>query len=82
LAGIRPDAEHPGYRHVTIAPQQGLAETLSWVKASVPTPYGPISVEWRGKELQVDLPVGVTADVVWGTNQTTVKAGHWKFKKD
>ena len=82
LAGLRPDAEHPGYRHVTIAPQQGLAETLSWVKASVPTPYGPISVEWRGKELQVDLPVGVTADVVWGTNQTVVTAGHWKFKKD
>lgn len=80
LAGIRPDPLVPGYRHVTIAPQQ--PDGVSWVEASVPTPYGRLSVKWKGRTLRLTVPAGTTADVVWGTKHHTVGAGDWKFKKD
>ena len=59
LGGIIPDA--PGYRHVTIAPQ--VPKGLEWVEVSLGTPYGKISVDRNGSELNVDLPVGVSATI-------------------
>ncbi|MBQ9701986.1 MAG: alpha-rhamnosidase, partial [Bacteroidales bacterium] len=55
LAGIVP--LEPGYRRVRIAPQ--LTDKLDWVKATVGTPYGPLTVRRQGKEIQVDAPVGI-----------------------
>ena len=43
LAGIRPDPQHPGYKHFYIDPQP--CEGIEWVKASKPTLYGDIKVE-------------------------------------
>ena len=55
LAGIVP--LEPGYRRVRIDPQ--LTDRLEWVKATVGTPYGPLTVRRQGKEIQVDAPVGI-----------------------
>ncbi|MBO6063886.1 MAG: family 78 glycoside hydrolase catalytic domain [Bacteroidales bacterium] len=59
LGGIR--ALEPGYRRVRIAPQ--APEGLEWVKVTQETPYGPITVHRQGKQLQVSIPVGVTAEI-------------------
>ena len=79
LAGITIDTQQPGYRHITIRPQQ--TEGVSWVQARVPTPYGDVSVRWKKKTLRVELPVGVTADVIWGDKKHTIGSGVWRFNK-
>lgn len=80
LAGITPDSQQPGYRHMTIRPQQ--PKGLDWVKASLPTPYGKVSVEWNEHTLCVKLPIGTTADVVWGNQVHKVSSGEWRFNKN
>ena len=45
LAGIRPDEDDPGYRHILIDPQ--APEGVTWVKASKETPYGTVRVDWK-----------------------------------
>ena len=59
LGGIVP--LEPGFRRVRIDPQ--VPEGLEWVKVTQETPYGPIVVERRGDCLDVDLPIGVTAEI-------------------
>jgi len=54
-------ATEPGYRRCHIAPQ---ACGLEWVKGAVPTPYGLIVVEWQGRNGQVTIPAGITANVM------------------
>lgn len=52
-----------GFQRVTIRPDLlGLA----WARGQVPTPHGPIHVEMREtqNELQITLPVGVTANLL------------------
>jgi len=38
LAGIHPDPEQPGFRHLYLAPQ--LVADLDWVKAGHHSPHG------------------------------------------
>ena len=59
LGGIQ--ALEPGYRRVRIEPQ--APEGLGWVKVTQETPYGPIIVHQQGENLQVSIPVGVTAEI-------------------
>lgn len=65
LAGILPDEEMPGYKHIHIKPQ--ITDAISWVKASKDTPYGQLKVEWEKREnlfvLNVQIPVGSYASV-------------------
>ncbi len=59
ILGIQPTAA--GFREVTIRPD--LAG-LEWARGSVPTPQGPISVDYKaggGLDAQIDVPAGVTA---------------------
>ncbi len=42
ILGVQPAA--PGFREVRISPQ---ASGLEWARGTVPTPHGPIRVEWR-----------------------------------
>jgi alpha-L-rhamnosidase len=60
VGGISP--LEPGYRRVRIAPRPGGG--LTWAKASLDTPHGEVSVEWRlhGTEIAVEtaLPQGMT----------------------
>ncbi|MBI5083105.1 MAG: family 78 glycoside hydrolase catalytic domain [Acidobacteria bacterium] len=65
LAGIRPDPAAPGWRHLVIQPEP--VGDIRWVKASVETPRGPVTVDWRVEDkkfiLNVSIPPGVSATV-------------------
>lgn len=76
LAGIVPDEQNPGFRHVFIAPQ--LVKGISWVKAAKDTPFGPLKVEWKLEEgafiMNADIPVGskATISVPVKANEVTI----------
>lgn len=53
LAGIRADPEAPGYRRFTVAPE--IPEGLDWVRASLQTVRGPLSVEWKRAGASIEL---------------------------
>ena len=79
LAGIRPDAAAPGYRHFFVDPQP--TDGVTWVKATKPTPYGDICVELTDDTLRLTVPVGTTATIYPGTRlQQTLPAGQWTIK--
>ena len=78
VAGIRPDKNHPGYRHFFIDPQD--VDGVEWIKASKPTPYGVIHVEKNGNKLSVTVPVGTTATVLTGASVRELGAGKWGLK--
>ena len=79
LAGIRPDAKAPGYRHFFVDPQP--TDGVTWVKATKPTPYGDICVELTDDTLRLTVPVGTTATIYPGTRlQQTLPAGQWTIK--
>lgn len=81
LAGIRPDASKPGFRHFTIAPVKTTG--IDKVHCSQPTPYGDIVVDIDyGTGMTIDVPVGTCATVLLPWNQTIVDipAGHYTFK--
>jgi alpha-L-rhamnosidase len=63
ILGITPTA--PGFRTCEIKP---YFAGLAWAKGSVPTPRGPVSVQWRrvnGKtRMEIDSPVSVFAELV------------------
>jgi alpha-L-rhamnosidase len=60
VAGIAPDPDAPGYKHVLIAPQPGGG--LTHVKASLDTPYGLVESEWHLTERDMQLRVVVPAN--------------------
>ena len=66
LAGIQGDPSEPAYRHFFIRPQ--LPDSLSFVRALKPTPYGNITVDWKRSastfDLRLTIPVGTTASVL------------------
>ena len=65
LAGLAPDENAPGYRHMTICPQ--IVKGIDWVKASKDTPYGIVDLKWEKSgnifTIDVTLPVGTSATV-------------------
>lgn len=65
LAGIRPDPETEGIRHVVIEPQP--AGDVRWVKASWEGVRGPVTVDWRVEGsrflLRCSIPPGMTAEI-------------------
>jgi alpha-L-rhamnosidase len=65
LAGIKPDPEQPGFKHIIMQPTP--VGDLEFVKASHLSSYGWISSEWHkdGKEFewQIKIPAGTTATV-------------------
>ena len=80
LAGIRPDNQHPGYKHFFIDPQP--VDGITWLKATKPTPYGPICVEINGNHLHLTVPKGTTATLFPNTpRERTVEAGDWEFER-
>ena len=63
VLGVRP--LEPGFRRVLVEPELG---DLDWAEGRVPTPHGPVCVNWsRGADIfrmEVALPAGCTAQVV------------------
>jgi alpha-L-rhamnosidase len=79
IGGLAPiDA---GYRRVSIAPP--LTERISSGSHTHDSPYGRISVFWErdlaGFRLDVELPVGVTADVALPNGIATELTEHGRF---
>jgi alpha-L-rhamnosidase len=65
LAGIRVDAERPGYQHIRIEPQ--MVRDLTWASGTVETVRGIVTASWSreaGKvRLEVEVPVNAQATV-------------------
>jgi alpha-L-rhamnosidase len=65
LAGIRPDPQHPGFKHIIMHPTP--VGDLTFVKASHKSPYGEIVSDWKrdGDRFtwSVTVPVNTTATV-------------------
>ncbi len=83
IGGIRPDENHPGYRHVRINPQ--IPEGLTWAKTTKETPYGTLVVNWEVKKgfqnMYISLPVGMQATVtVPGQEDMFLQAGNHEIK--
>ena len=64
VAGLAPDPEEPGYRHVLIAPRPGGG--LSWAGASLRTAYGDTSTLWHRQGSQFTLEVSLPPNT-WAT---------------
>ncbi len=77
LAGIRWDAETPGFKHVILRPS--LVKSVDWVKCSYNGPYGQIVSNWKLKTgsfvWDITVPVNSTATV-------HVPAGHVRRIKE
>jgi alpha-L-rhamnosidase len=63
LAGVAPDADAPGYRHVVLAPRPVTG--IDRAAATLETGLGPITVEWSTDgdgtfTARYNLPFGVT----------------------
>lgn len=63
VLGIRPLS--PGFTQAVVEPHPG---DLSWCRGTMPTPHGPIHVEWKraegGFEIRVTAPEAVDVDIV------------------
>ena len=75
IAGVRPI--EPGFKRFEVRPRPPSA--LNHVKATVPTPHGSISVEWKKAEgkftLRVSVPKGTTAEVILPSGEKHVLTG-------
>ena len=76
VAGIRTDADRPGYEHVMIRPTPG---DLDHATATFRSVRGPIHTAWRRTddafELRVDVPANVTATVVLPAGEGVTEGG-------
>jgi len=65
VAGLRPDPEHPGFKHAILRPYP--IEDLTFVKASHKSMYGTIRSNWKRENerfvLDVSVPANTTATV-------------------
>jgi alpha-L-rhamnosidase len=81
LAGIRPDDERPGFKHLVMRPDP--VPGLDWVKASQRTPYGKVESAWQHKggefAWQVTVPVNTTATVFIPADNTNAVTENGKF---
>ena len=71
LAGICPDPENPGFKHIIIRPS--VVGELTWVKAHHDSPYGRIAVKWNRQPdrftMDVAIPPNTTATVYVPTSR-------------
>lgn len=85
LAGIQTDPQQPGMKHLIIKPEP--VGDLKFVKASIQTLYGKVSVQWNKDEnifkLQVTIPDNCTADVYLPGEKgpKIIKSGSYSFTK-
>ena len=78
LAGIRPDPEKPGFKHIHIRPY--ALPGLDFVKATYRSLHGPIASSWRragnALEMEVTIPPNTTAAIhVPSTGRVTESGG-------
>ena len=88
LAGIRPDAEEPGFRHIIMEPDLNCG--LEFVNAWHETPYGRVSSSWSIKDdianISITIPCGCRATLSMPGNfdgegySKDLTAGRHEFK--
>jgi alpha-L-rhamnosidase len=65
LAGIKPDREQPGFKHIIMRPEP--VGDLRFVRASHRSPYGVIASDWQKQDglfrWKVTIPANTTATV-------------------
>jgi alpha-L-rhamnosidase len=65
LAGMKADADQPGYKHIIFRPQP--IEELEFVTYSNLTPYGTSGITWKNQNgiftMDITVPVGCEATV-------------------
>jgi len=66
LAGITPDPDNPGFKHMIIKPH--LIHALDWGSAKHNSPYGNISVSWKKQKnkaiIDIEISNQTTADII------------------
>jgi len=66
LAGINPDPQQPGFKHIIIKPTP--CGDLTFVKADYNSLYGPIRSEWKIEkntfQLDIEIPANTSATVL------------------
>lgn len=83
IAGLTPDADHPGYKHFLVRPL--FCEQLDWASAELETPYGKAACEWKKQNgkigIKVEVPPNTTATFVFSNDQRreTIKPGSHHF---
>ena len=82
LAGITPDPENPGFRHVVIRPRP--VSSLEWVRAEYAAPAGTITSAWEKSggrfRLEVGIPPSTTATVIMpDSSRHEVGSGKYSF---
>jgi alpha-L-rhamnosidase len=83
IAGIRLGRGDPAYRRFRVEPVPGGG--LTWVRARLDSPYGPIQSEWRltgdaQLKLQVTVPPGTAADIRLPDGRIeSGEPGRWEF---
>ncbi len=65
LAGIRPDTDHPGFKHFYVEPL--VTDQLTWAKATFESVYGTICVAWKREDgkfkMELEVPCNTEATV-------------------
>jgi len=65
LAGIKPDPQEPGWKHIIVKPH--VVGDLVWVEAHVDTPHGKLGVKWErqiaGLQMEIAVPANCSASV-------------------
>jgi alpha-L-rhamnosidase len=65
IAGINPDPEIPGFKHIILKPQ--IFGSLNYAKAQYNSVYGLIKSEWELKDKNliwnIEIPVNTTAEI-------------------
>lgn len=84
LAGIKPDPQQPGFKHIIMRPTP--VGDLKYVKASHLSPYGWIRSEWHMEENEfdwhVEIPANTTATIYLPTvNAETVTENNQSLDK-
>jgi alpha-L-rhamnosidase len=81
VAGIETDENHPGFEHILFKPK--TTEKLTYVKASLKTPYGVIRSEWHrdGEKTTYifTVPSGLSATATIGNETHELSAGTHTF---
>jgi alpha-L-rhamnosidase len=73
----------PGYQKIRICPD--LTCGLTWAKGNFESIYGLISIYWEQQDdkavLKVQIPPGVSAEVIFGGQTRQVSSGKYEFTK-
>lgn len=60
VAGISPDDEQPGYKHIVIHPRPGGG--LTWARGEYDSIRGPIVCAWKVKDCECEVDVAIPAN--------------------